>query len=171
VHIYPEVLKRGLQIVSTESLKNSHLRRVRIIADYQFGKGAGDGLFPEECEFKLSSTKRVRYVMIGKDRIATLRANDGRLTLSQAGAKRLYDCLPAPAYRVIIKDEVKEFIAQGKNAMAKHVISADESVRAGDEVLVCDEKGSLLATGSALLSAGEMIAFNYGVAVQIRKGS
>ena len=109
--------------------------------------------------------------MLGKDRIATLRANDGRLTLSNEGAKRLYDCLLAPAYRVIIKDEVKDFIVQGKNAMAKHVISADLQVRAGDEVLVCDEAGSLLATGSALLSSEEMTAFNYGVAVQIRKGS
>jgi len=157
--------------VSTESLKNSHLRRVRTIADFQFGKGAGEGLFADECEFKLSSTKRVRYVMLGKDRIATVRANDGRLTLSQSGAMRLYNCLPAPAYRVTIKDEVKEFIAQGKNAMAKHVISADPQIRAGDEVLVCDESGGLLSTGSALLSAEEMTAFNYGVAVQIRKGS
>ena len=152
--------------MSTESLKNSHLRRVRVIADYQFGRETGNSLFPEECEFKLSSTKRIRYVMLGKERIATIRANDGRLTLSNEGAKRLFDCLPAPAYRVVIKDEVKEFISQGKNAMAKHVIFADNQIRAGDEVL-----GALLATGSALLSAEEMSAFNYGVAVQIRKGS
>lgn len=157
--------------MSTESLKNSHLRRVRVIADYQFGRETGNSLFPEECEFKLSSTKRIRYVMLGKERIATIRANDGRLTLSNEGAKRLFDCLPAPAYRVVIKDEVKEFISQGKNAMAKHVIFADNQIRAGDEVLVCDEKGALLATGSALLSAEEMSAFNYGVAVQVRKGS
>lgn len=163
--------KRGLQRVSTESLKNNNLRRVRIIADYQFGSGAGEGLFPDDCEFKLSSTKRVRYVMLGKERIATMRANDGRLTLSNTGAKRLFDCLEAPGYRVSIKDEVTDFIKQGKNAMSKHVISADPQIRAGDEVLVCDEAGSLIGTGSALLCAEEMIAFNYGVAVQIRKGS
>ncbi|MBN2734245.1 MAG: pseudouridine synthase [Methanomicrobiaceae archaeon] len=157
--------------MSTESLKNNHLKRVRIIADYQFGRGAGESLFPDNCDFKLSTTKRVRYVMLDKERIATMRAHDGRLTLSQTGAKRLFDCLKAPDYRVCIKDEVKDFIMQGKNAMAKHVVSADLQIRAGDEVLVCDESGSLIATGSALLSAEEMIAFNYGVAVQIRKGS
>ena len=163
--------KRGLQRVSTESLKNNNLRRVRIIADYQFGSGAGEGLFPEDCEFKLSSTKRVRYVMLNNERIATMRANDGRLTLSNTGAKRLFDCLEAPGYRVSIKDEVIDFIKQGKNAMSKHVISADSQIRAGDEVLVCDEAGGLIGTGSAVLCAEGMIAFNYGVAVQIRKGS
>nr|WP_245323370.1 PUA domain-containing protein [Methanomicrobium sp. W14] len=147
------------------------MKRVRTIADYQFGKGVGEGLFPEECDFKLSSTKRIRYVLLGEDRLATLRAGDGRLTLSLNGAKRLFDCLGAPDYRVIIKDEVREFIAQGKNAMAKHVVSADGQIRSGDEVIVCDEEGLLLATGNALLSGEEMAAFNYGVAVQIRKGS
>ncbi len=151
--------------------KDSYLSRVRVIADYQFGKGAGAGLFPDDCEFKLSATKRVRYILLGKERLATLRANDGRLTLSQTGAKRLCETLPAPAYRVIVKDEVGEFVAAGKNAMAKHVTFADPQIRGDDEVLVCNEKGEFLATGTAVLSAKEMAEFNYGVAVMVRKGN
>ena len=151
--------------------KDSYLSRVRVIADYQFGKGAGAGLFPDDCEFKLSATKRVRYILLGKELLATLRANDGRLTLSQTGAKRLCETLPAPAYRVIVKDEVGEFVAAGKNAMAKHVTFADPQIRGDDEVLVCNEKGEFLATGTAVLSAKEMAEFNYGVAVMVRKGN
>ena len=151
--------------------KDSYLSRVRVIADYQFGKGAGAGLFPDDCEFKLSATKRVRYILLGKELLATLRANDGRLTLSQTGAKRLCETLPAPAYRVIVKDEVGEFVAAGKNAMAKHVTFADPQIRGDDEVLVCNEKGVFLATGTAVLSAKEMAEFNYGVAVMVRKGN
>ena len=151
--------------------KDSYLSRVRVIADYQFGKGAGAGLFPDDCEFKLSATKRVRYILLGKERLATLRANDGRLTLSQIGAKRLCDTLPVPAYRVFVKDEVGEFVAAGKNAMAKHVTFADPQIRGDDEVLVCNEKGEFLATGTAVLSAKEMAEFNYGVAVMVRKGN
>ncbi|WP_317135827.1 PUA domain-containing protein [Methanochimaera problematica] len=157
--------------MSTESLKNNHLKRIRVIADFQFGKNTGEYLFPDECEFKLSTTKRIRYVLLDGDRVATVRANDGRLTLSNKGASRLYECLKEPGYRVNIKSEVSSFVESGKNAMAKHVVSADENIRAGDEVLVCDESGRLIATGSALLSGEEMTAFNYGVAVQIRKGS
>ncbi len=157
--------------MSTEFLKNNQLKRVRTIADFQFGRGVGCALFPDNTEFRLSSTKRIRYILLDGERLATLRAHDGRLTLSMQGAERLSDAISAPAYRVKITDEVSEFLMKGKNAMAKHVIAADENIRAGDEVMVTGEDGSLIATGSAVLSGREMLAFNYGVAVNVRKGS
>jgi uncharacterized protein with predicted RNA binding PUA domain len=146
------------------------LRRVRTIADYQFGAGAGESLFPDECEFRLSRTGRIRYVLFGGTRLATIRAGDGRLTLSYEGAQRLKSALHASAYRVVIDESVVEFVEKGKNAMAKHVTSADPEIRAGDEVLVVTPADDLVATGSAVLSGEEMLAFNYGVAVNVRKG-
>jgi len=146
------------------------LARVRTIADYQFGTGAGTGLFPEECEFLLSRTGRVRQILLKGIRIATLRARDGRLTLSYAGGDRLRQAIPPPGYRVSIDPSVSEFIAGGKTAFAKHVISADPGIRAGDEVLLVTGDGELLATGIALLSGVEMLAFNYGPAVKVRQG-
>ncbi len=157
--------------MSTEFSKNNQLKRVRTIADFQFGRGVGCALFPDNTEFRLSSTKRIRYILLDGERLATLRAHDGRLTLSMQGAERLSDAISAPAYRVKITDAVAEFLIKGKNAMAKHVISADENIRAGDEVMVTGEDGSLIAPGSAVLSGREMLAFNYGVAVNVRKGS
>ena len=59
---------------------------------------------------------------MGGVRIATVRAHDGRFTLSIEGAERLWRHLPAPTYRVSVAEEVAEFIMKGKNAMAKHVI-------------------------------------------------
>ena len=153
--------------MSTEFSKNNQLKRVRTIADFQFGRGVGCALFPDNTEFRLSSTKRIRYILLDGERLATLRAHDGRLTLSIQGAKRLSDAISAPAYRV----KITEFLMKGKNAMAKHVVSADENIHAGDEVMVTGEDGSLIATGSAVLSGREMLAFNYGVAVNVRKGS
>ena len=146
------------------------LARVRVIADYQFGAGAGEGLFPEGCGFILSQTGRVRQVLLGDDRLATLRARDGRLTLSLAGAVRLREAIPPPAYRVTIDPSVSEFVAKGKTAFAKHVVSADPGIRAGDEVLLVREDDDLLATGMALLSGAEMLSFKYGPAVKIREG-
>lgn len=150
--------------------KTSALRRVRTIADYQFGAGAGEALFPDECEFGFSRTGRIRYVLIGGDRLATVRAGDGRLTLSYAGAHRLKAALNAPILRVVIDESVVEFVEKGKNAMAKHVTAADAEIRAGDDVLVVTPADDLVATGSAALSGEEMLAFNYGVAVNVRKG-
>lgn len=156
--------------MSTEGSKARMLARVRVIADYQFGAGAGAGLFPGDCSFILSQTGRVRQVLLGDARLATLRAYDGRLTLSFAGAERLRGVIPPPGYRVGIDPSVSEFIPKAKTAFAKHVVSADPGIRAGDEVLIVTGEEELLATGMALLSGPEMLSFNYGPAVKIREG-
>ncbi|MBA7481386.1 hypothetical protein ES707_16856 [subsurface metagenome] len=156
--------------MSTEYSKDSSLRRIRIIADFQFGAGSGEAVFPDECTFQFSTTGRIRQVRLGKERLATVRAQDGRLTLGVAGAARLATKIAPPAYRVTVQEDVTPFIADGKNAMAKHVVAADDGIRAGDEVLVVTGDDVLLATGAALLSGREMLAFNYGVAVKVRQG-
>jgi len=157
--------------VSTDYSKNSLVRRVQTIADYQFGGLAGTALFPDGCEFILSTTGRIRQILFEGKRLATVRAHDGRLTLGIEGARRLHAILPAPGYRVVIRDDVAEFVAQGKNTFAKHVVSADPRIRAGDEVLVVSGDDRLVACGTAMLSGEEMLAFNYGGAVKVRQGS
>jgi uncharacterized protein with predicted RNA binding PUA domain len=131
----------------------------------------GPLLFPEGCTFIYSTTGRIRQVLYDGVRLATVRASDGRLTLGIEGARRLKDALPAPGYRVTIRDDVAEFVAQGKNAFAKHVTAADPEIRAGDDVLVVAGPDRLIACGAAAFSGAEMLAFNYGVAVKVRQGS
>ena len=157
--------------MSTGYSENSSLARVQAIADYQFGNLAGTGLFPEGCEFLFSTTGRIRQILYGGVRLATVRASDGRLTLGMEGARRLHALLPAPGYRVVIRDDVAEFVAQGKNAFAKHMVAADRQIRAGDDVLVVAGGDRLISCGAALLSGAEMLAFNYGAAVRVRQGS
>jgi uncharacterized protein with predicted RNA binding PUA domain len=157
--------------VSTGYSENSSLRRVQVIADYQFGGGTGPGLFPEGCTFIFSTTGRIRQVLYEGTRLATVRASDGRLTLGIEGARRLQAVLPAPGYRAVIRDDVAEIVAKGKNAFAKHVVAADPAVRAGDDVLVVAGDDRLIACGAAVVSGAEMLAFNYGVAVRVRQGS
>jgi uncharacterized protein with predicted RNA binding PUA domain len=149
---------------------NEGLRAVRMIADYQFGKGAGKVLFPDSCTLLLSSTGRVRQIIDGNVRIATVKADSGWLTLSIEGAKRLHSFFPPPRLRVTVMDEVSEFIAAGKSVFAKHVVDVDEDIRAGEEVLVVDTSDRLLATGKCLLSAFEMLEMDRGVAVKVRQG-
>jgi uncharacterized protein with predicted RNA binding PUA domain len=156
--------------VLTSYSQDSLLSRVRVIADYQFGKGAGEVLFPGSCEFTLSRTGRIRQILDGGVRIATIRAEDGRLTLGEEGATRLHSTLRVPDYRVIIQDDVIEFVRQGKNAFSRHVTGADPGIRADDEVLVVSAGDELVASGTAMLSGKEMLVFNYGVAVKVRHG-
>ncbi|MGA7076472.1 MAG: PUA domain-containing protein [Halobacteriota archaeon] len=146
------------------------LRRVRIIADYQFGPGAGESLFPDTVRFSLSRTRRVSQVLDGDIRVATLRASDGLFTLSHLGARRLHARFPYPKLRVTVNSEATPFVGAGKTAFAKHVVHADPDLRAHDEVLLVDENDTLIATGRALLSPPEMHAFNKGAAVNVRQG-
>jgi conserved protein with predicted RNA binding PUA domain len=146
------------------------LRRVRVIADYQFGPGAGEALFSDSVRFSLSRTRRVSQVLDGDTRVATLRASDGLFTLSQLGARRLHTCFPYPKLRVTVNSEATPFVGAGKTAFAKHVVHVDPDLRAHDEVLLVDENDALIATGRALLSPLEMNAFNKGVAVKVRQG-
>jgi uncharacterized protein with predicted RNA binding PUA domain len=146
------------------------LQRVRIIADYQFGPGAGNALFPDTVRFSLSRTRRISQVLNGDKRVATLRASDGLFTLSELGARRLHASFPYPKLRITITSEATPFVGAGKTAFAKHVLHVDPDLRAHDEVLLVDEKDALIATGQALLSPPEMMAFNKGVAVKVRWG-
>ncbi len=147
-----------------------HLKRVRTIADYQFGRGAGEVLFPDSVEFKFSTTKKVRQIMLDGNRLATVRARDGMLTLGITGAKALHAFIKYPGQRVVVNKDAAPFVAKGKTAFARHVVAVDNEIRAGQEILVVDEKDKLLATGKAVLSPLEMLAFKKGIAVDVRSG-
>ncbi len=147
------------------------LRIVRVIADYQFGKGAGRVLFPDSCRFVLSpKTGKIRQIKDGGVRIATLKADSGWFSLSIEGARRLHKAFEYPKLRVVVLKDVGDFIAMGRSVFAKHVVDVDMDIRANDEVLVVDEDDRLLATGKAVLCAKEMLEFKRGVAVSVRQG-
>ena len=147
------------------------LRRIRSVADYQFGKGVGVKLFPENVEIVRSKrTGRIRYVFLIGRRLATLRPTDGLFSLSIAGAKRIVEDVSSARCLVIVQDDVSKFIAEGGDVFAKHVVKADISIRPKDEVIVVDESNSVLAVGRAVLSGEEMGVFQKGVAVKVRRG-
>ncbi len=147
------------------------LKRVRGIADYQFGSGAGEKLFPEGVEFEYSrNTGKLRRISLEETLLATLRPNDGVFTLTIAGARRL-SSLPGLSYRVTVSAEVAEFVSQGRNVFAKHVLDAGEKIRPGDEVVVSTPDSNVVGVGRALLTRGEMLRFKTGVAVRTRRGS
>jgi conserved protein with predicted RNA binding PUA domain len=146
------------------------LARVRMIADYQFGKGIGKELFPDGSTFQLSRTKRVRQILHSGKRIATARAKDGFFTLSIEGASVVHNLLTEKKLRVVVSDEAAPFVEKGKTAFIKHVVEIDPELRAGEEVLITDKADRLLATGQLLLSPVEILAFDSGAAVDVRVG-
>jgi uncharacterized protein with predicted RNA binding PUA domain len=147
------------------------LSRIRSVADYQFGKGVGVKLFPENVEITFSKrTGRIRYVYLRGERLATLRPTNGFLSLSITGAKRIVENVNSVEYLVRVRGDVAQFIAKGGDVFAKHVIEAQRAIRPRDEVIVVDENREVLAVGRAVLSGEEMKAFKHGVAVKVRRG-
>jgi uncharacterized protein with predicted RNA binding PUA domain len=148
------------------------LGRLRAIADYQFGKGVGVKLFPENIKVQLSPrTGRIRYINLDGERLATLRPTDGLLSLSIKAAKFIAENTPSAQCFVTIKTDVASYIAKGGDVFAVHVVKNDPSIRSKDEVVVLDEEGQVLAVGRAMLSSTEMTAFKTGVAVKVRHGA
>lgn len=147
------------------------LRKVRCVADYQFGKGAGEKLFPGDIVFVLSRrTGRVRLIYLDEELLATLRPTDGFLTLTVEGAERLIEVGCSRNLLVVVEDDVSPFIEGGRSVFAKHVVFASEEIRPGEEVIVVNSESKVLAVGKAKLSGREMKYFDRGVAVQVRRG-
>lgn len=148
------------------------LRRLRGVANYQFGGSVGKVLFPEGIRVTRSSrTGKVKLVYFRGQLLATLRSSDGLLSLNVHGARRLLRQLgDGTPLRVTVKDGFEDFVRAGRNLFAKHVLAADPAVRPASEVIIVDEKGRLVAVGRAVLSGEEMSSFRLGLAVRVRRG-
>ncbi|MWG35206.1 PUA domain-containing protein [Halomarina oriensis] len=150
-------------------MNDDERERLRTVADYQFGAGAGTALFPDgEAQTVLrTSTGRPQQVLSGDDERLVSYTVEGRFTLGARGGERLFERLGGP--HVEVGEESVEFVRDGKNAFAKFVRSVDNEVRPGDEVAVTVD-GDVLAVGRAELPADGMRDFDSGVAVKVRAG-
>lgn len=148
------------------------LRQLRKTAQYQFGEEFATILVPDEIKITISrKTQKVREVLIGNNRIATIRPTDGYFSLGLYSAKLIIAATKPPKLRVIVQNDVSEFIEEGKNVFAKHVVNVDPNIQPEDEVVVVNEKDKLLAIGKAQLSAEYILAFEKGIAVKVRYGA
>jgi uncharacterized protein with predicted RNA binding PUA domain len=154
------------------SRTDDDVARLRTVADYQFGAGAGAALFPraDALDVTHSTGGRPRQVRADAGRIVSYGV-DGRFTLGLEGGRRLVAALSAPAARVVVGSESEPFVRDGKNVFAKFVRDVDDDVRPGDEVAVVHADGDLLAVGRAELAADAMADFETGMAVKVRAGA
>jgi uncharacterized protein with predicted RNA binding PUA domain len=158
------------------------LAALRTAADYQFGAGAGEALFPpsDPLTVRRSSGGRPRQVIAGDvddtpgsgegDRLVSY-GTDGRFTLGLAGGRRIREAFAPPRHRVVVGEESEPFVREGRNAFAKFVTAADDGIRPGDEVLVVDASDAVFGVGRAELSGAEAEALGSGVAVKTRDGN
>ncbi|WP_435100198.1 archaeosine synthase subunit alpha [Halarchaeum sp. P4] len=133
---------------------------LRAVADFQFGEGAGDRLFPED-DFTLQGRYPKLQALDGDgEQLAALVPQYGTLSLSLAGARTWVES-DVPTKRV----EIDAFVPRG-NVLAPGVVDADDSIRPGDEVVV--EGPEAFAVGRAVVHGSAMADATRGVAVDVR---
>ncbi|MBS7624133.1 pseudouridine synthase [Candidatus Bathyarchaeota archaeon] len=147
------------------------LERIRKIADYQFGRGIGENLFPDDVEIIFSKrTGRIRHIYLNSVLLATLNPVTGLFSLTIEGARRVFSSMSAKRLWVKISSDAVQFVERGGDVFAKHVIDSDDEIRPGEEVIIISDCGEIVAVGRAVLSGTEMRAFKRGVAVKVRRG-
>ena len=139
---------------------------------YQWGENAGNVANKEGIQVVFSrSTGKIRHVTLENEIIFTVVPTTGLLTPTFKGGEILLQANIDSMFLVTMEKDAAEFVAKGKSALAKFVKHANSKLKAGEEVLVIDNKHELLGTGRALISGNEMLAFDRGVAVVIRHSS
>jgi len=147
------------------------LEKLQKVADYQFGKGAGKALFEKgKIAWKRSrETGKIRYIYRDGKLLLSLIPTSGFFTLTTEAAKILLESFKPPKLRVVVSEEIEQFIKRGRSVFSKFVVNYDPEIRPGEEVIIVNEKDELLAVGKSLLAGEEFSFFKKGVAVKVRK--
>ncbi len=128
------------------------IQRFRALADYHFGRGAGDALLEGEVRV------RGRELQSGESKALAALTPNGTIALSLEGARRLS---PRGGYIV----EIGDFLPRG-DVLAPGGGGADDQIRPGDEVMVRGEVA--FGVGRARMSGWEMVESTRGIAVELR---
>ncbi|MFX0123835.1 MAG: tRNA guanosine(15) transglycosylase TgtA [Candidatus Hodarchaeota archaeon] len=155
-------------IKAKEKLDEAHI--IKAIIDYQFGVGAHIVLGDKPLIINRSKRTGIfRHFSDESGALGTFRASDFVIIPTKSFARRLHKHIPPPRLRVVAKSECIPYVSKNKDLLAKFVLNVDSEIRCGEEVFIVDENDSFLNFGKSVLSAPEMIAFNRGVAVHVRR--
>jgi len=151
-----------------EKVRNFNLEKLRRVADFQFGKGNGKSIFPDDCKITVSkATGRIRTISRNDSILATMRAHDGFIGLTFEGGLKLHEVSKGMNNRVMVTRESATYNSQGKSVFFKFVEQNDMGIIPLNDVLVVDPDDSLIAVGRAMASGREMRMYKDGVAVTI----
>ncbi|MHA2503676.1 MAG: PUA domain-containing protein [Candidatus Kariarchaeaceae archaeon] len=147
----------------------NHMEKLESTLYFQF-PGLDTAEVLKDITINLSrKTGRIRGVFDRDSNIQlfSLRTNDGRYLPTFTGALRIHDS-GYTGMRVVMEDEASPFIAKGKSAFCKHIVSAGKEIIVGSEVLVYDIGGNLLAVGTAQQPGYAMEELQSGLAVRVK---
>ncbi|MFW9809575.1 MAG: DUF5591 domain-containing protein [Candidatus Thorarchaeota archaeon] len=156
-----ETLLELKDVLALQSAPRTVLREILwATADYQFGKGAGNMLVPENAKLK-GKAYRMIICNVDDEQVCSYIAESGNLSLTLEGGRRL-----APLGRYWVRLDVES--VKGGSVFAVGVQEADYSIRPGDEVIVINQNNEVVGVGRSEMSGREMCELNRGRSVTLR---
>ena len=151
--------------------KPDRLSQALIVCEYQFGRKNAEALLSGDVQCTHSrNTGKLRSVLRDGRQILFFRTEDGLFSVKFHGGELLHGVLAKGTMSVECSDDAIPFVSAGRSLFSRFVTDADEALRPGDECLVVDRTGNLLAVGRTMLRKEEMLSFRKGVAVDVREG-
>jgi len=121
---------------------------------------------PDVVSVILSSTGRVRYVLVNGVRMLTLRPSDGFFTLSIEAGEIVRRASTPPRFRVVVKGGE---VTRIKGSVLKPIVlDVDPLARPGDEIIVVDELDNLVGVGKLKLPPIVVKSLGKGEVARIR---
>ncbi|MBY8999493.1 MAG: DUF5591 domain-containing protein [Candidatus Heimdallarchaeota archaeon] len=150
------------QTRNTEESKgiSSKIRKMQAVADFEYGAGTGEILFPLSVRIK-GKYPRDQQIFKEKEHIATFITKSGYLALF-------------PRYANLILDKAHntlEFGAErvsGSNIYAPGVIKASDQIHPNDEIFIVNDN-QVIATATALVSGEDMNKMTSGIVAEVKK--
>jgi 7-cyano-7-deazaguanine tRNA-ribosyltransferase len=130
--------------------------------------------FVDAPSFVMSSTGRIRNVFDAHGRhILSPRLNDGGLSLTDEGARRLHALIADGGQGppvVTVPEDAVPFVGAGRNVIHGFLTSVEGELVPGRTCLIVDPNGDLVAHGVARCTTREALDFRKGVAIRVRGG-
>ncbi|MEZ0320263.1 MAG: PUA domain-containing protein [Pyrobaculum sp.] len=139
------------------------LAQVVTLLSYLYGREVVEKIAGRNIEVEYNKQGRIRKVYIDGKLAFVLRNNDGYLLPTLYGALFIDK-------KVIVSEEVAEYIRQGRNIPAKYVTKTVGGLRANGEVAVETPGGEVIAVGRLIYSINEL-SLGRGYAVRVRESA
>ncbi len=138
------------------------IRRALFIIGYEYGHKAADRLSGGDLMVEYNvALNRIKQLYYNGELAFTIRASDGYLLPTMLGAEFIDS-------HAVVKGDAIPFIMKGRNVPKSMVIKI-VNARAGMDIAVRDEAGSLVAVGRLLISPDELRGVGRGFIIRIRQ--
>jgi archaeosine synthase len=144
----------------TPNTTNTDNEILRALADYQFGSGIGQQMFPNNYRLKGHIPYPIK-ILEGREQLGVIHSQTGQMTLTTKTAQVLASI---PKYHIVF--DGKEL--QGSSLFAIGVVEADSQIRPTDSVVILNNERELLGDGEAIIAGKDMLTKGIGPVAKIK---